>query len=111
MIIEVDVQGADQICAKLPEAVRLFVMPPSMEVLRRRLLGRKTESDEVAAARLREAAREIESAKRYDYVVINDVLEDAVASLSGIIESEKLRVSRMIPWINEVLNNAESFDR
>lgn len=111
VIVEVDVQGADQICAKLPEAVRLFVMPPSMEVLRRRLLGRKTESDEVAAARLREAVREIESAKRYDYVVINDVLEDAVASLSSIIESEKLRVSRMIPWINEVLNNAESFDR
>ena len=111
VLVEVDVQGADQIHALMPEAVRLFVMPPSMEVLRRRLLGRKTESDEVARARLREAAREIARAKEYDYIVINDVLEDAVASMTGIIESEKVRVPRMIPWINEVLNDAESFDR
>lgn len=111
VLVEVDVQGGNQIHSLMPEAIRLFVMPPSMEVLRRRLLGRKTESDEVAAARLREAAREIENAKAYDYIVINDVLEDAVASLSGIIESEKVRVSRMIPWINEVLNDAESVDR
>ena len=110
VLVEVDVQGANQIHALMPEAVRLFVMPPSMEVLRRRLIGRKTESEEVAAARLREAVREIENAKEYDYIVINDVLEDAVASMAGIIESEKVRVKRMIPWINEVLNDAESFD-
>ncbi len=111
VLVEVDVQGGNQIHSLMPEAVRLFVMPPSMEVLRRRLLGRKTESPEAAEARLNEAKREIENAKAYDYIIINDVLEDAVASLSGIIESEKVRVSRMIPWINEVLNDAESVDR
>lgn len=111
VLVEVDVQGAAQIHAAMPEAIRLFVMPPSMGVLRRRLLGRATESEEVAAARLAQAVNEIECGKQYDYIIINDVLEDAVDTLSGIVESEKVRTSRMLSWINEVLKDAESVDR
>ena len=77
MLIEVDVNGAEQIREKMPEAVSIFIMPPSLEVLKKRLTGRGTDSTEVIEKRLNEALREIASAKDYDYIVVNDDLETA----------------------------------
>ena len=106
VLVEVDVQGARQIKQKMPGTVMLFVMPPSLAVLRKRLTGRHTDSAEAVEVRLQAAAREIETAREYDYLIINDDLQQAVDDFCGIIASEKLRVSRMTSIINEVLTDA-----
>lgn len=106
IILEIDVNGARQIRQSLPEAVSIFIMPPSMEVLKKRLLGRSTESAEVAEKRLGEAVREIGCAEEYDYIVVNDDLDQAVNTLYSIILAEKSKTSNMRNFINEVQNNA-----
>ncbi len=91
MMIEVDVNGADQIRKKMPEAKSFFVMPPSLEVLRKRLSGRGTDSAEIVEKRLNEAAGEMERAKEYDYVIINGELQDAVDEVVKIIRENSLK--------------------
>ncbi|MBQ9564519.1 MAG: guanylate kinase [Synergistaceae bacterium] len=85
VLLEIDVQGAFQVRAALPDAVLLFVAPPSLEELERRLRERGTESDEKIRLRLRNAARELEQQEKYDRVVVNDDLDRASAELRGII--------------------------
>ncbi len=85
IILEIDVQGALQVKEKLPEAVLIFVKPPSMQELRRRIESRGTENKEVREKRLQEAARELEFAKKYDYVIINDDLKNALNDLKQIL--------------------------
>ena len=89
VILEIDVNGADQIRAKCPEAVSVFIMPPSYEELKRRLTGRGTDSQEVIERRLKEALGEMERAKDYDYVVKNDILDKAVMDVLNIILSHR----------------------
>lgn len=85
VILEIDVQGALQIRERFPEAKLVFIAPPSFEVLEQRLRGRGTDSEESIALRLQNAARELEAAERYDYVVVNDELERATEELSKVI--------------------------
>ncbi len=89
VILEIDVNGADQIRKKCPEAVSVFIMPPSYEELKRRLTGRGTDSQEVIESRLKEALNEMERAKDYNYVVKNDILEKAVEDVLNIIHSHR----------------------
>ena len=90
VIFVIEVVGAGKIKARFPEAVTVFLTPPSFEELRARLVGRNTESAEEVEKRLEIARREIEIGCRdYDYVVENDVLEDTVAKIKRIIEFEK----------------------
>ncbi len=89
LFLEIDVQGALQVKKKMPEAVTLFVAPPSMEVLEQRLRSRGTESEAAVALRLQNACREMEFESEYDFVIVNDDLERALAELRGIVE--KLR--------------------
>lgn len=103
MIIEVDVNGAKNIRDKLPEAVSVFIMPPSFEVLKARLSGRGTESEDVVAKRLNEAMSEISRASEYDYIVVNDDLSEAVDDLVSIIKSERHKTNKNIHLVNEVL--------
>jgi guanylate kinase len=103
MIIEVDVNGAKSIREKLPEAVSVFIMPPSFEVLKARLSGRGTESEEIVEKRLKEAMSEISRASEYDYIVVNDDLSDAVDDLVSIIKSERHKTNKNIHLVNEVL--------
>lgn len=103
MIIEVDVNGAKSIRDKLPEAVSVFIMPPSFEVLKARLSGRGTESEDVVAKRLNEAMSEISRASEYDYIVVNDDLSAAVDDLVSIIKSERHKTNKNIHLVNEVL--------
>ena len=84
MLIEVDVNGAEQIREKMPDAVSVFIMPPSLEILKNRLTGRGTDSQEVIDKRLNEALREIASAKDFDYIVVNDDLETAADNFVSI---------------------------
>lgn len=86
LILEIDVQGALQVRERFPEAVLIFIKPPSLEVLRERLVQRGTETPESLALRLANAEHELALADRYDEVVVNDDLDTAVAELKGIIE-------------------------
>lgn len=103
MIIEVDVNGAFQIKEKLPSAISIFIMPPSLEVLRNRLTGRGTEKAEVIEKRLGEALSEISRAAEYDYIVVNDVLSEAVNDAVAIIKTDRMRTDRNLHLINDVL--------
>ena len=103
IIIEVDVNGAASIRAKLPEAVSIFIMPPSFEELKRRLCGRGTESPEVIEKRMAAAIGEIKRATEYDYIVVNDNLATAVDDTITVIESSKFMLHRQEHIINEVL--------
>ena len=103
MILEIDVNGAAQVREKMPEAISIFIMPPSFEVLKNRLSGRGTETEEVVEQRMTAALGEIARAKEYDYIVINDQLDVAIDDLLSIILSERLRINRQKQIIDEVL--------
>lgn len=104
MIIEVDVNGAEQIRKKMPEAVSIFVLPPSLDVLKSRLTGRGTDSAEVIEKRLYEALREIACAKDYDYIVVNDNLDTAVENFVSIMSIDEFKTDRNLELINNILN-------
>ena len=106
VILEIEVQGALKVMEKCPEAVSVFILPPSLKELRRRLHKRGTESEEVIEKRIGEAAGEIGKAVNYDYVMVNGELETAVSDLLSIINSQKLKKENSEYLINEVLKNA-----
>ena len=89
LILEIDVQGALQVKERFPEAVLIFIKPPSDEVLRERLIGRGTETPEVVEVRLATAQRELAFADRYDEVLINDDLDEATTELVRIIKKHE----------------------
>ncbi len=89
MFLEIDVQGALQVKEKMPEAVTVFVVPPSLEVLEQRLRGRHTESEEELRVRLDNAAAEMEQRDRYDFTVVNDSLDAAVENLAQFIRQHR----------------------
>lgn len=106
MMIEVDVNGARQIREKLPEAVSIFIMPPSYTELRKRLSSRGTETQQVIDERMQIALSEIARADEYDYIVVNDDITTAVDDLISVISNSRLLLNRQKFLINEVLNNA-----
>jgi guanylate kinase len=93
VLLEIDVQGALQIKDVYPEAVLVFILPPSMEELRSRLSGRGTETQDVIERRLGKAAHEISFAAQYDYAVINDRLEEAVDDVKTVIRAAHFGVT------------------
>lgn len=95
VLMDIDVQGARQFGAAFPDTVLIFVLPPSGDVLMRRLAGRKSESTERLLTRLRNARAELSEVGRYHYVVINDELERAVEQVGAIIDAEGLRHDRV----------------
>lgn len=104
VILEIEVQGALKVKELVPEAICIFIMPPSMRELRRRLVGRKTEDKEKVLNRFKTAYKEINEVTKYNYVVTNDSVDDAAKKIAAIILSEKCSVDR----IEEVyLNNEE----
>ena len=108
IIIEVDVNGAANIRKKMPDAISVFIMPPSFEELERRLLGRGTDSKEVIAARLETALSEIKRAPEYDYIVVNGDIDTAVDDVLAIITADGLKLNKQKYIIDEVLENAKS---
>ena len=95
VMLDIDVQGARQVTAAFPESVTIFIVPPSVEVLVARLMGRKSESEEALALRLRNARIELLEAERYQYVVENDDLEHAVQRVGAIVDAESLKRERL----------------
>lgn len=106
VILEIEVQGAMKIRDMRPDAIFVFVAPPSITELRRRLKKRGTESVEVIEERISKAADEIMLAENYDYVIVNAALEDAVSDFLSIIRAEELKSEFSGEIINEVLKNA-----
>jgi guanylate kinase len=88
LVLEIEVQGARQIRAAMPEAVQVFIAPPSVEALRARLVGRGTDAPEDVEARLATALEELEAEKEFEYVVVNDRLEQATEELADIVRRE-----------------------
>ena len=95
VILEIDIEGARKVNEKRSDAVFIFIMPPSMEILKSRLINRKTETKEQVIERFKAAYKEINEVSKYNYVVINDNLEEAIDKVDAIIKSEKCRVDRI----------------
>ena len=109
VILELEIQGAMKIKEKIPEAILVFVTPPTIEELRCRLTGRGTETADVIESRLRRAAEEAEGMNDYDYILINDQVEDCVDRLHQIILSERCRAQRNAELINTIQEEARIF--
>jgi guanylate kinase len=97
VVLVIDVQGARQVRSRGCEAVSIFVLPPSSEILEQRLRGRSKDSDEQIARRLAVARREVSEYTEYDYLVVNDQLDRAVDRLQAIVAAERVRIQRMRP--------------
>ena len=91
VVLDIEIQGARQVREKMPEAVMIFIIPPSMEELRRRLVKRGTDSMETIEARLRRARQEYAEADFYDYLIVNDDADKAASEFSAIVTAEHLR--------------------
>lgn len=109
IILEIEVQGALQVKKIFPDALLLFVTPPSAEALRDRLIGRGTESEEVVAQRLAISSRESKLMDQYDYLIINNELEDSVAQVHSIIQSEHNNTSRRREAIAQIQKELQVF--
>lgn len=94
VLLEIEVEGAMNVKKKFPDSVLVFVIPPSFTELKDRLKGRGTETEEVIEKRLKRAGEEFECVKHYDYVLLNDTIENAANGLKTILNAEKLKVSR-----------------
>lgn len=107
IILEIDVQGAEEVRAKVPKAVSIFILPPSYQVLERRLTNRATEKKEDLNLRLRNSLGEVRRFTEFEYVVINDDVAKATADLQSIILAERLKRIRQTGVIQDIL---DSFD-
>jgi guanylate kinase len=95
VVLNIEVQGGLQVRESYPNAVLIFILPPSWEDLRARLLGRGTDRPEAVEGRIRRAHEELREVERYDYVIVNDVLDSCVADLAAIVRAERRRVLRL----------------
>ena len=109
VILEIEIQGALKIREKFPDALLLFVMPPSAKVLKERLIGRGTESSEIIEARLKRAAAEAEGVENYDYMLVNDDLEVCVEEMHSLISCQRNRVNRNLDFIQQVREEVKAF--
>ena len=102
VVLDIDVQGARQIKRDLSDCVCIFILPPSMEVLRKRLVERMSDPDEVIGIRLKNAVMEVREYKNYDYVIVNNIMEDVFKELMSIVIAERACVTRIDQeWIQK----------
>jgi guanylate kinase len=101
LLLDIDVQGASQIKQRIPEAVRIFILPPDREKLEWRLRNRGLDSEEVIRRRLDTARREIENYEKYDYILVNNLLEQSADELEDIVLAERLLRSGKEPTVEE----------
>jgi len=111
VILEIEIQGAMKIKEKIPEALLVFVTPPTVEELERRLTGRGTETAQVIADRLARAGEEAEGMGQYDYILVNDTVEECVDHLHQIIVSEHSRASRNAEFIADIQKQTKAFQK
>ena len=102
VLLDIEVQGAAKVRAKCPEAVLIFIIPPSFEELSRRLRGRNTDSEEVIAGRLTKAREEYAQISNYDYLVVNDKVSEAAAEIMAILTAEGCRAKNRMHLVEDV---------
>ena len=107
LVLDIDVQGARQLRSKIPDAVGIFILAPSREILEQRLRARGEDAEDVIERRLREAVREIRNFEAYDYIVVNREVEASAGALAAIVKAERVRRNRMEEELRPIL---ASFD-
>ncbi|MBR2518562.1 MAG: guanylate kinase [Selenomonadaceae bacterium] len=100
VLLEIDVQGALNVKKKCPDGVYIFLLPPSLEELKRRIEGRGSETPESLSRRLKNAVAEIQIGREYDYAVVNDTIENAAAQIKSILVAERCKVTRNVDKFN-----------
>jgi len=103
LVLDIDIQGARQLKEKIPDAVSVFILAPSRQVLEQRLRARSQDSERVIERRLKDAAQEIRNYKQYDYVLVNSEVEASVDSLVSIVKATRSRRERMEEQIRPIL--------
>ena len=111
LILDIDVQGAMQVRLSVPDAVLVFVLPPTADALMQRLRERGTEGEDTLARRIENARGELEQASRFDYIVVNDNLEKAIDEVRGIVLAEGRRKDRAIDLSNAIRQLQDQIDR
>ena len=101
VLLDIEVQGARQVKQKMPEAVMIFIAPPSLAVLEQRLRGRGTDTEEAIACRLERARQEFREADFYDFLIVNDDLDTAAHALNAIIDASHWRFTDRAVWLRE----------
>lgn len=109
VILEIEIQGALKVKEKFPEAVLVFVMPPSAGELKRRLIGRGTEPLSIIDARLKRAAEEAVGIEKYDYIIVNDDVNECAARLHALIQSQHCRASENLEFIEKIRQEMHQF--
>ena len=107
LILDIDVKGARQLKERIPEAVTIFVLPPSRDILEQRLRARSEDAESVIQRRLQEAAEELRNYRQYDYVLVNHQVEESTATLASIVRAERNRRIRMEEQIRPILKSFE----
>ena len=111
LILDIDVQGAMQMRQRVPDVVLVFVIPPSADALVERLTERGTEGEDTVARRIENARGELEQASQFDYIVVNDDLEQAIDEVRSIVSAESRRTDRAIDLWNEIRQLQGRIDR
>ena len=111
VILEIEIQGALKVKEKLPDTLLLFVTPPSAEELKHRLVNRGTESMEVIESRLRRAAQEAKAMPEYDYILINDQIEECVDTMHSVIQSQHDTVRNRSAFITKITEEIAVFEK
>jgi len=104
ILLDIDVQGGRNVKAQFPKSVLIFLVPPSLQVLEERLRKRGTDADSVIRGRMNQAADDITHCTWYDYIILNDRLEDAIEAAESIIISERCRTQRQLPKIQSMFH-------
>jgi guanylate kinase len=105
VIFDVDYQGALNLQRTMPDALSIFILPPSLEILKKRLINRKTDSQDVIDLRIKNAQKEIYYAKHFDYLLINDNVDEAFNELKDIIKINKLNISKNSKELDPFIDN------
>ena len=111
VILEIEIQGALNIKKMYPDAVLLFIMPPSAEELERRLVGRGTEDEATIKARLQRASDEAKGVENYKYIFINDKVDDCVEAIHSIVNSEKRKAVNNMSLINNIKEELKAYEK
>ncbi|HLH05275.1 MAG TPA: guanylate kinase [Bryobacteraceae bacterium] len=107
LILDIDVKGARQLKERIPEAVTIFILPPSRDILEQRLRARSEDAESVIERRLQEAAEELRNYRQYDYVLVNHQVEESTSTLAAIVRAERNRRIRMEEQIRPILKSFE----
>jgi guanylate kinase len=107
ILLEIDWQGAAQVRSKFPDSIGIFILPPSLEALEARLTGRKQDSAEIIAKRLQAAREDISHVAEFDYVIINDKLDEALQQLNAVVVAASLRRNRQLTRQANLINQLQ----